>query len=161
MRLGFTGTREVPDELVDDVKRFVSSCARGYDEFTTGACVGFDAIAAWRLAATRPEATHRLVVPANRSQVDMDLVRAFTQRMLHPSREFSGTYIVEFMPEGTSYKQRNERIVSYADGMCAVVGYPEDHGKSRRSGSWQTIRIARRAGIEPTKLVLSELAVSA
>lgn len=157
MRLGFTGTRTVPDELVDDVKSFVSACARDYDEFTTGACVGFDALAAHHLLDTRLDAQQRLVVPANQSQVDASIV----ERFLHLMQIGYMNVVVEYMPQGSSYKQRNERIVFYSDALCAVVGHPEGAGKSRRSGSWQTVRIARRAGIEPMILTLSELTVPA
>lgn len=157
MRVGFTGTRKVPDKLTEQVKCWVWTVSYQADEFTTGACVGFDSIAAWYLSIMRPQATHRLVVPADRSQVDMDLVRAFTQHMIHPSSEFPGAYVVEFMPEGTTYKQRNQRIVEHADSFAACVGYPKDDGHSRRSGSWQTVRLAREAGMEPNILTLSEL----
>lgn len=135
MRLGFTGTRTLPADM-SAIEDYVADRIVRFNEFTSGACVGFDAWVARYLLRVRPEATHRLVVPANRSQVDIDLYHEFITHT-------GGWVVIEFMPDGTTYKQRNARILDHADELLGVCDYPERHGKSARSGSWQTVRLAR------------------
>lgn len=146
-RMGFTGTRSVPFDRVADVLAFLTRESHEFDEFTTGACTGFDAIAAHYLIDQNPNALHRLVVPANRSQVDGEIIERF--RRLEDDR-----HVIEYMPEGTSYRERNERILDHSDALLAVADHPEIHSKSVRSGTWMTVRIARRRGIPIEGLVL-------
>jgi hypothetical protein len=153
VRLGFTGTRSWPAEA--DAARATLHvqvvCSQTQaDEFTTGAAVGFDALAANYLLDAFPGATHRLVVPSNWSQVDLSVVERFRWlEAVDPEH-----YVIELMSDHSTYEQRNRRVVACSDALCAVVGYPERHGKSLRSGSWQTIRIARAAQVPVHDLVL-------
>lgn len=48
------------------------------------------------------------------------------------------------MPEGTTYRDRNIRVVDMADWVIAVPEGPTN-GVDRGSGTWMTVRIARRA----------------
>lgn len=50
------------------------------------------------------------------------------------------------MPPGTTYADRNARLVDEAHAVFAFPAYPEDDPRSLRSGSWQAARLARRAG---------------
>jgi hypothetical protein len=50
------------------------------------------------------------------------------------------------MPAGTTYADRNAVLVKRGTFVCGLPAYPEDDPRSRRSGTWQTIRMARRAG---------------
>lgn len=150
MRVGFTGTRSVPPERVTEVHEFLGGAVPTEAvEFTTGACVGFDAIAARWLLAEHPGALHRLAVPANRKQVDTDLFHDFL------TASISGWTVIECCPAGTDYRYRNQRIVLLSDRLIAVADYPEKHGKSTRSGTWQTVRLARAAGVLVTELILN------
>ena len=96
----------------------------------TGACIGVDAFVA-RVAFKLGLVVHT-VVPANRSKVDPDW------------RLFATTF--EEMPEGSSYRDRNTRMVELAKDL--LIGYPETetNGRDIGSGSWMTIRIAQRRG---------------
>lgn len=150
MRVGFTGTRSVPPERVAEVHQFLDSTVpTEATEFTTGACLGFDAIAARWLLTEHPGALHRLAVPANRKQVDTDLFHDFL------TASIPGWTLIECCPSHTDYRYRNEYIVTRSNLLVAVADYPEAHGKSTRSGTWQTVRIARKAGIPVSEFILN------
>lgn len=137
MRLTFTATRDIVG-CEDAIKRHVLLVTRehGATEFTTGACVGGDALIARTMLAEFPDAIHRLVVPANRSQVDIDLYHDFITHT-------GGWACIEFMPAGSTYRDRNLRLLDHGDMLCPVANYDEDDGHSRRSGTWMTVRLAR------------------
>lgn len=146
--LGFTGTRATEpreEELRSylesvDMKLFLMS----FDGYVTGGCVGWDAFVGRYLALTYPLKTHLVVCPANRSQVDPWWL------------EFDlGTVLVVYMPEDTDYKDRNTEIVRRSHHLFYCADYPEAHGKSRRSGTWQTKRIAERAQIPINGIILT------
>lgn len=105
------------------------------DCYITGACTGGDAMIGWWLLHSRPEAEHVVIVPADRSRVDPWWER-FT---------IDAEVTVIAMPRGTTYADRNKRLVE-ADQVFAFPEYPEADPRSRRSGTWQTARMARRAG---------------
>jgi hypothetical protein len=96
-----------------------------------------DALAA-RIAHGGRRRVHT-IVPADRSRVDPYW------------RDHCDTF--EEMPSGTDYRARNERIVELSDRLVALPEYPEDDHWSRRSGTWMTVRIARRAG-KPVAVVV-------
>lgn len=141
MRYGFTGTRSLDDDgraLIDNALLMVADG----QEFTTGSCVGVDAYVGRILTFIYPRAKHRVVVPANRKQVDY---------WWHPIEQWAEKGIdltVELMPIGTSFRERNERIVDYTDELIVFASHPESHGKSRRSGTWMTKRIAEKRGVK-------------
>jgi len=147
MRYGFTGTRAV-EGYESDITTWLDSVVVNGTEFTTGACVGFDALAARHLAAMYPDALHRLIVPSNRSQIDAQLLTEF---------DALNTSAVELMSSGTSYKSRNARILDHTDVLIGVAEYPERHGKSVRSGTWQTIRMGRALQCIDNKIRLKVL----
>lgn len=105
-------------------------------EFSTGAAFGVDTLAA-RIAVVRlPDTVHRIVAPAKRHNHELApaLIRDYgsNRRIQHVQ-----------MPEGTTYLDRNERMVTYCDVLLA---FPEAEREVVRSGTWHTVRAARRAG---------------
>jgi len=134
------------------IEEFLVSATQHGTEFTTGTCWGFDAIAAEWLVARYPNAVHRLVVPANRSQVDFSIVGKFTAL----AREAPEQYLIEWMPDDTDYRDRNARILEHSDELVAVAQSPETAGSSRRSGTWMTVRMAREGALPVRQLVLWE-----
>lgn len=146
--LGFTGTRATEPheerlrkylELADTVLYL-----REFDMYVTGGCVGWDAYVGRYLALTYPDKTHLVVCPANRSQVDPWWF------------EFDiGTILVHYMPDDTDYKDRNAEIVRRSDQLFYCADYSEAHGKSGRSGTWQTKRLAEAALIPVNGIVIN------
>jgi hypothetical protein len=102
--------------------------------YVTGGARGGDALIGQWLYAMYPQAEHVLVLPANRSQVD-----PWWERI-------GATVTLIEMPPGTDYADRNARGVDEGDATVGFPAYPEQDRRSERSGTWQTIRMAVRAG---------------
>jgi hypothetical protein len=107
---------------VPAAQRYVTGGARGGDAF----------IGAW-LAQRWPSAVHTVVLPANRSQTD-----PWWERSAVPVQ------LIE-MPPGTAYKDRNAELVRLGTAVFGLPAHEENDPRSRGSGTWQTIRMARRA----------------
>jgi hypothetical protein len=136
--IGFTAARNmgeharnvvvspVLDVRIPHVRRYVTGGSRGGDSF-----IG------QLLLATRPEAEHVVVVPADHSQIDPWWERAIAQ---------GKAVTVLQMPPDTTYADRNAAIIYESDALAGFPSYPENDSRSQRSGTWQTIRMAERAG---------------
>jgi hypothetical protein len=108
------------------------------DRYVTGACVGGDTFIGRWLFENRPQAEHVVVIPADRSRVDDWWISAsFTS---------DRPVTVTEMPPGTTYADRNARLVAEGDAVFAFPAYPESDPRSRRSGTWQTVRMSRKLG---------------
>jgi hypothetical protein len=105
------------------------------DRYVTGACVGGDAFIGRWLYANRPDAEHVVIVPADRSRVNPWWLEAKGRAVT-----------VTEMPPATTYADRNARLVAEGNAVFAFPAYLEDDPRSLRSGTWQTVRMARRAG---------------
>jgi hypothetical protein len=105
-------------------------------EFTTGAAFGVDTLAA-RIAVVRlPDTVHRIVAPAKLH--NDELAPALI-------RDYGSNRRIELvqMPEGSSYLDRNEYMVDLCDVLLA---FPDTEREMLRSGTWHTVRAARRKG---------------
>lgn len=152
--LGFTGTRNIgsPREVAEAILPWVLTDFRKFDRFVTGGCRGFDREIGYGLATMLPDKEHVVIVPANRSQVDEWWADLFTQKRV---ADAGGSISIIEMPEGTSYKDRNQLIVGLADELFYYAEYPEDDGHSRRSGTWQTVRLARKKEIPVEGVIIN------
>lgn len=103
--------------------------------YVTGACEGGDAWIGAFLYFNRPEAEHEVIVPWDHRQIDPWWTRAGRLPLI----------TVTQMPAGTTYKDRNQALANRADEVIGFPLFPERDPRSRRSGTWQTIRMARRA----------------
>lgn len=141
--IGITGSRR--DPLTDE--RQATLLMRGLTGFktprgfVTGACVGVDHRAGVFLARAWPDVPHLVLVPADRSRV-----RRWWEEPPPPSDRAEAKITVRDMPPGSSYADRNAAIVDTCDVLVGFPAHDEDHPGSRRSGSWQTIRLARAVG---------------
>ena len=129
--IGFTATRTMAPTGVS-ILRYQLIRLPVADRYVSGGARGGDAYIGWFLAGKYPKARHTVIVPADRSQVN-----PWWQICPVPVE------VIE-MPEGTTYKDRNQAIVEKSGVLAGFPAHPEDHGQSRRSGTWQTIRIARK-----------------
>lgn len=131
--VGFTGTRRVLSyherARVSDIVWALPMTTR----VVTGACLGVDAWVA-RVAHSRGMHVHT-IVPADRSRVDPEW------------RLYCTTF--KEMPAGSTFRDRNVEIVGELTGddrLIAVADHDEHEPESRRSGTWQTFRLAQKAG---------------
>ncbi|MEU7814068.1 hypothetical protein [Pseudonocardia sp. NPDC049154] len=123
MKIGFTGTRLTPtDPQSDALTGLLAGCALWYGDFELhhGDCVGADALAA-RIAKAHDFIVH--VHPPTEQGM-----RAWT----------AGHVMHEPLP----YLERNRAIVDATECLIAVPDGPE----RTRSGTWSTVRYARRLG---------------
>lgn len=134
--IGFTAAREMDEHDRDIVTSIIQTRVPFVSRYVTGGARGGDACIGYFLYATRPRAEHVVVIPADRSQIDpwWETVNAR-----------GGAVTLIEMPPGTTYAQRNTRIVHESDAIVGFPAYPEDDPRSLRSGTWQTIRLAKDA----------------
>lgn len=134
--IAFTAARELSVAARDGVVLNVLMTAVPHaDLYVTGACIGGDSFIGRWLYENRPDAEHVVIVPSDRSRID-------TWWLDH----LPGSVEVCCMPPGTTYADRNRALVDEATLMFGFPAYPEDDPRSLRSGTWQTIRMARQAG---------------
>lgn len=149
--LGFTGTQRL-DGFELALRTYLESAdmttyLRKFDTYVTGACIGWDAFVGRYLRTKFPPpiAQHIVIVPANESKIE----RWWEEFDL-------GSVDVIYMDKDTDYRARNEAIVKRSDQLFYCAEYPEDHHRSRRSGTWMTKRIAQKHHIPIDGIVLNK-----
>lgn len=133
--IGFTASRGLDEAGCNQVVIPVLNSLPFVSRYVTGGCRGGDAFIGEWLYVTVAGAEHVVIVPVNRSQVDPWWLR-------YPE----GAVTVIEMPPGSTYADRNQRINHESDALIGFPAYLEKDYRSLRSGTWQTIRIADRAG---------------
>jgi hypothetical protein len=130
--VGFTATRETPQGYAATVIRAHLAGMTRARGFVTGGCVGGDHFVGETLVQIFPHLEHAVIVPAKRT-------------LVHDWWTAYGALVkVIEMPPGTSYRQRDLRLVEKCERLIGYPMYPEADHRSTRSGSWMTIRMARR-----------------
>lgn len=130
LTVSFTAARDL-DERGQGVALSVLAQVPPADRYVTGGAIGGDRFIGEWLYENWPGAEHVVVVPADRSQVD----RWWPE---------TGVTVIE-MPPGSTYRDRNAELVRLATMVAGLPAYPEKDPRSARSGTWQTLRLARRA----------------
>lgn len=153
--IAFTASRILPDGAHDVFRTMLQDLDAGL--YMTGACIGGDQAIATILAEIRPDRAQRVIVPRDRSRVDLHWLAEFSRR---PNVSLA------FMPRGTTYRDRNHALLGEPfDGVPPIrpnllVGFPlhdEKDPRSVRSGSWMTLRLARGKSIPwMTHVLLAE-----
>lgn len=132
LMLSFTGARDL-DKRGREVILNVLAALPPAGRYITGAAIGADAFTGRWLHERHPDAWHTVIVPADRSRVDP---------WWEPCRDVE---VLEML-RGTTYADRNDLLVETGTLVCGFPAHPEDNPRSLRSGTWQAIRMARRAG---------------
>jgi|SaaInlStandDraft_4_1057021.scaffolds.fasta_scaffold34738_2 hypothetical protein len=132
--LGFTGTAHLPATHREVVHRGLLEIMESIhpevpERVVTGACVGVDEYIFFWFRAYYPDVPQTVVFPADRKAVDL------TEGEVRVTG-----HTVVCMPPGTSYRQRNEKIVELS-GMVGAFWTGQ-----KRSGTYMTMNIARKAG---------------
>lgn len=125
MKWGFTGTQKgISEKKILKVLRTLD--LKENDWVVTGACIGVDSQIAHLVAEYYPDVRQIIIVPADRKKVDKT-VFPLAKRLIK-------------MGKGSSYRDRNKRLVEESDKVIAFwIGV-------KRSGAYMTIRIADREG---------------
>ncbi len=127
MIIGFTAARELTEANIAYIKSIIVDLEAA-DGFVTGGCIGGDTLIAKCIRDFHPDKSHKIIIPANRSQVD-----SAVYWLANPKDN------IIYMPERSSYRDRNTKIVDSSDRMLAFwTG-------GQRSGTLMTINISKRA----------------
>lgn len=133
--VAFTGTRKPTELTISRVDAFLRGIKETFKQseivVVQGGCIGVDQRALLQAADVHGFTVHT-VLPSDRSRVCPEW------------RVWSTTY-----EEGGAYRARNQRVVDRARGglLAAFPADEEGATNSRRSGTWQTVRMARAAGL--------------
>jgi hypothetical protein len=129
--IGISGTR---DPMSSDQEHaffdlIIQGLRAGATELHHGACTGADAFAHYHMA-TQAIVTH-VHPPTDKKFSAEDFLLRHPRRVDH---------------EAKSYTDRNGDIAEACTILIAAPRYPEDDVKSKRSGTWQTVRKAHSLG---------------
>lgn len=136
---GFSAARKDYDG--DRIREALKEAGSDEHTYVTGGAAGGDSVIGHWLAENFPAAKHVVLLPT-RLPTQKDQFDSWWDRLT------TGIKVHVVDPNLlTSTRDRNRNIVSRAEVLYAFPAYKEDHSKSLRSGTWQTIRMARRKGI--------------
>jgi hypothetical protein len=148
--VGFTGSRLDRPEAGEHICEVIETLGERCAAFVTAACVGMDERIGMAAAIQWPEHHHIIIVPADRSRVCAWWRSPMFRHLPHLE-------VIE-MPPHTKYAHRNQRVVSATKGLVGYPEYAENDTRSKRSGSWQTIRMARaQHSVRPVAFPLEAL----
>lgn len=136
MRISVTGTRTLSNRECAYVEQVMRAILNPGDEVTVGCCTGTDALVARLAYATEGVRVHAVVpaVPSDSKWLDPEWRRyCHTFHQMPPSDE--------------PYRARNAVVIGRGDILVGFPSKPEDDPSQRRSGTWMTIRMARRTSI--------------
>jgi hypothetical protein len=115
--LGFTGTRTINDDDKETIAKFLRTPSFEIDRFQT-------------------------FVTGACIGVD-----AYVGELMSRWFPLARHVVIINMPPESSYRDRNLNIVRLSNKLIGFPRYAEHDPRSRRSGTWMTVRIARRLGV--------------
>ena len=130
MNYVITGTREVFIGSKFRIASILEQYKDTAEAMTFGGAIGTDTLAAHEVASWADRPFMRLVLPADRSQVD------------NANKFIEWDEVVE-MSDGSTYMDRNDRMLDSGD---YVIGFPRGGRERTRSGTWATIRRGEKRG---------------
>jgi hypothetical protein len=129
----FTGTRWPPDGTAELIATLLWTLPSS-TKLITGAAIGIDTLVA--VTGLKQRFHVHAVVPATTDQADVDWLKHCTS--------------YEVMPRGSTFRDRDTRMVDLGKRVIAFPLYPEKDPRSKRSGTWMTVRIAHKQGKQVT-----------
>jgi len=145
-RIGISGSRQVPTRAQ---RRAIRQRLAQIPPGTTviiGGCLGLDSYVARAVFAYCTGVKVHAIVPSDPR----------TTEWVDPDwRVWCHSF--EVMPGGTTNRHRNVQLVNRSGRLLAWPQAAEGDPMSQRSGTWQTIRLARQRGIPVEVVVLSEI----
>jgi predicted Rossmann fold nucleotide-binding protein DprA/Smf involved in DNA uptake len=142
MRYSVTGTSRTLDAREKALVYAIVAALEDVDEFTSGCAYGVDTAAHQAAVHTHPSALKRLCVPA--APHNASLVKTAELPSINWAVEYVGVPPGSHRGISAAYMARNDRLVSHAD---TLIAFPAIATEQLRSGTWATIRRARKAGV--------------
>lgn len=127
MFVGITATRTLTEAGQRNITNALTAQAGDIETVIVGGAIGGDEFAG--LAAHKLRLWVKVILPEDVKEADLNYHRY--------ADEAEGRY---------PYRERNTRIVQQCSVLWAFPAYPEDDPRSKRSGTWMTVRIARKLG---------------
>lgn len=133
MKIAFSGTRDVvsAQETTGRVLLAMGRVKEVPTDVFTGGAYGIDTIAAEAVSLVWPSARHHLVVPEG---------CVWNEELLNT---LPGVIRVHWITGG--YMKRNDALIADADVLLA---FPQGEVEQIRSGTWATVRRARKRGMD-------------
>jgi uncharacterized phage-like protein YoqJ len=133
--------------------QIVDLIEQGYDTFYTGMSWGVDMIFGEQVAQLKTEHPHiRLIGVLPFEGMHAEWPESYQERFFRLVEACDEVVELNLSYHEDCYKQRNQYLVDYVDRLIAVV-----NPRNRRSGSMQTVGMAKRKGITITFIDLKTL----
>lgn len=145
---GFTAGRSIDHVAIRKIVMDLATLEPEPTHVVTGGAPGGDAVIAKLVAILYPKAHQVFHLPKELGRSDWPNIKAFME-----AERIS--FEAHFHDD---YRKRNQAIVDEtAQQSGELIGYPiypEQDGRSKRSGTWMTLRMARRQPMKVRWLVL-------
>jgi hypothetical protein len=150
MKYGVTGVSRL---LTEAEMSFIYNAINGLDlqpgdEFVSGGAYGVDTSAALAALTLQPEATHRLCLPNG---------NMFNNALDGLWASIGAEYMIIEKADKPGYMARNDLLVKRIGKRGLLTAFPEHEAEERRSGTWATVRRARKLGTRVVILPLDEV----
>lgn len=139
LKLGLTGTQDLPDHGLAQAGVLLTEMRMKnleVEEVHSGGCFGWDTFAGFQCVLLWPQAVHHIWLPLKTDKLSYWWKHRLpwgVEPVLHVTRDYPG------------YRERNAEIVDRSTHL--FCGPRLDEESQRRSGTWMTVRMGRKAGL--------------